>query len=402
MDQNDRRNQGPEIDPPRLIRATCAPGLSTWLEQEVRALGFDVVGTDYSGVEIKGRIADAMRLNLHLRTAYHVLQKFADLRVRDADELHERALRLPWERVISPDGYVTVTSTVKNDSIRNSMFANMRLKDAIVDRISSIHGRRPDAGNDGDRAVVHMFWKGDDCRISLDFSGRKLSDRGYRQIPRKAPMRETIAAAVLMAAGYDGSAPLLVPMCGSGTIAIEAALMATGRAPGLLRSNYGIKHLLTHDEKAWSTERNAAKKSGGHGQPALIHCSDIDADAVEAARRNACTAGVDHLIEFETCDFSDVRIPEHPGMILFHGEYGMRLGTDADPARMNKRIGDFLKQECGGWRGFVFTSKDLSGTIGLKARRRTPFENGGVDCRLLEFELYSGTKCSTNASTARS
>ena len=391
MEQHTPSRSLRDPDPPRLIRATCAPGLSTWLEREVIDLGHEVLRRDHTGVEIKGRMADAMRLNLRLRTAYHVLQKFADLRVGDGDALYERAIRLPWERVVPCDGYVTVTSMVKNDTIRNSMFANMRLKDAIVDRISTVHERRPDAGNDGDRTVVHMYWKGDDCRLYLDFSGRKLSDRGYRQIPRKAPMRETIAAAVLMAMRYDGTTPLLVPMCGSGTIAIEAALMATGRSPGLLRSNHGVKHLLTHDEKTWNDERAAARRSSGNRVPALIHCSDIDPDAVEAARRNARTAGVEQLIDFETCDFSDLNVPDTPGSIVFHGEYGLRLGSDEGSRKTNGLMGDFMKRSCGGWTGFVFTSKDLAGSIGLKARRRTPFENGGVDCRLLEFELYDGT-----------
>ena len=393
LDSKDPTNEATK-DPetPRLLRATCAPELAPWLRREVEGLGYEIQHADHTGVEIRGIMRDAMRLTLRLRTAYHVLQRFADLRAKDADAMYESALRLPWERVIPSNGYVTVTSTVKNESINNSMFANMRLKDAIVDRINGVHGHRPDAGSAGDRTVVHMYWNDEHCRVSLDIAGRKLSDRGYRRIPRRAPMRETIAAALLLETGYDGSTPMVVPMCGSGTIAIEAALIAAGRAPGLLRSNFGIQHLLTFDEDTWLEERNAAKKLRHRDQPAPIVVSDIDPESVDAARKNAITAGVDHLMEFHVCDFADTPMPDEPGVVILHGEYGQRLGGEMDLGEAYGRMGDFLKQKCGGWQGYVFTSRELSGKIGLKPKRRIPFEHGGVDCRLLSYELYSGTR----------
>ena len=217
------RHDDKEIDqdPLRLLRATCAPGLSGYLAGEIEALGHEITTKDHTGVEIKGTMVDAMRLVLRLRTAYHLLQRFADLKVADADQMYEAAVRLPWERVIPHDGYISVVSHIQNETIRNTMFANVRLKDAIVDRMQSVHGHRPDAGSNGDRTVIHLFWQNEFCRISIDLAGQKLSDRSYRRIPSKAPMRETIAAAVLAQMEYDGTRPLLVPMCGSGTIAIE-------------------------------------------------------------------------------------------------------------------------------------------------------------------------------------
>ena len=384
----------PGQDPPRLVRATCAPGLSPWLEQELRALGHQPVKTEHTGVEIKATMVDSMRLALRLRTAFHLLQRFADLTARTADQMYEEAVRLPWERVLGPDGYVSVVSSVRNESIRNSMFANVRLKDAIVDRISQVEGRRPDAGPKNDQAVVHLFWHNDHCRVSLDLAGRKLSDRGYRKIPHLAPMRETIAAAILMETGYDGSRPLMVPMCGSGTIAIEAALTAAGRAPGLLRNNFGLQHLRTFDENAWQTERNTAKKLRNKQPIAPIIATDIDPGAVEAAHKNAVTAGVDHLIRFEVGDFSVTPMPQERGTIILHGEYGERMGDPVQVCDTYRRIGDYLKKACGGWDAFVFTSKEMASEIGLKASRRTPFENGGIDCRLLRFEIYEGSRTS--------
>ena len=271
------------------------------------------------------------------------------------------------------------------------MFPNMRLKDAIVDRIQEVHGRRPNAGSDRTQSVIHLYWKDDQARISLDLAGQKLSDRGYRRIPFLAPMRETIAAAVLLETGYDGSRPLVIPMCGSGTLAIEGALLATQRAPGLLRSNFGMQHLLTFDEMQWKQERVNARKATLKNAPAPIIATDIDPHAVMAAKKNAATAGVEHLIEFHVCDFAETPMPETPGTIILHGEYGERLGDLLKLKDVYKRVGDFLKQSCPGWDGFVFTSHDLAGTIGLKTARRVPFENGGVECRLLRYKLFKGT-----------
>ncbi|MDG2291127.1 MAG: hypothetical protein P8L37_00580 [Phycisphaerales bacterium] len=385
-------------DPTRPYRVSCAPGLAPWLAAELEQLDLPVLSKDHTGVATKGTMIDGMRMLLHLRTAYHVLQRFADIKATDPDMLYAETTRLPWERVIPIDGYLSVISAVNTPSVNNSMFPNVRVKDAIVDRLQTVHGKRPDSGPKADRTVVHLYWKDDQATLSLDFSGRKLTDRGYRQLPGKAPMRESIAAALLMEAEYDGSSPLVVPMCGSGTIAIEAALLATGRAPGLLRSAYGIQHLATYDADVWRTQRYEAKRLAKKTTPAPIIATDNDEAMVEAARKNAVTAGVDHLIEFDVCDFADTEIPDATGTLIVHGEYGQRLGDIDELQSTYKRVGDFMKKQCPGWKGFVFTSRELAGTVGLKPAQRVPFEHAGVDCRLLRFNLYSGTE-RTNAVT---
>ncbi len=376
----------------RRHRVTCAPRLSLALEAELQALGLTIAGRDHTGVELDCTMTQAMQILLHSRIAFHVLQRFADLWAKDADGLYEGAVILPWERVIPADGYVCVTSVVDNPTIRNSMFANVRLKDAIVDHISDRVGRRPDAGANIDRAVVHLYWKHEDAKVWLSLSGRKLSDRGYRRLPGKAPLRETIVAAMLLEAQYDGTRPLVVPFCGSGTIAIEAALIATGRAPGLLRTNMGIQHLETFNSQAWGSTRLQAKKTRRKDSPAPIIASDIDEDMVHAAYRNAVTAGVDQLIEFHCCDFSNTPLPKIPGTIMLHGEYGQRLDTGEDLRGTYGRIGDYLKQCCAGWDAWVFTERSLLGAVGLKATQRTPYLNGDIDCRFARYELYDGVR----------
>jgi putative N6-adenine-specific DNA methylase len=380
-------------EPKRKTRVTCAPSLASYLKAELEALGFEALSMDKTGVETLATTNECMLLNLRLRTAFHVLQRFADINCRNADELYSEAKRLPWDRVIDPAGFLSVTSNVRNETITNSMFPNMRLKDAICDKLVAQNGKRPDAGSSTEGMVVNLHWVDNKARIYLNMTGRKLSDRGYRKMPFMAPMRETIAAAVLMEMKYDGSRPLVVPMCGSGTIAIEAALMAKQRAPGLLRSNYGCTQWLGADSDAWSEQRADAKKLMVKNDPAPIIASDIEEEAIEASKKNAVTAGVDHLIDFHVCDFAQTPMPEVCGDVVLHGEYGMRLGEDDDLVATYKRIGDYLKTDCAGWDGYVFTSgKPLIGAIRLKVARRTPFINAEIDCRLLRYELYRGSK----------
>ena len=383
-------------EPKRKTRVTCAPSLAPYLKEELKALGFECLSMDKTGVEIDATTTDAMHLNLHLRTAFHVLQRFADINCRNADELYSEAKRLPWDRVIDPVGFLSVTSNVRNDTITNSMFPNMRLKDAICDKLVQQVGKRPDAGAGTEGMVVHLHWVDNKARIYLNMTGRKLSDRGYRKIPFMAPLRETIAAAVLMEMKYNGARPLVVPMCGSGTIAIEAALMAKQRAPGLLRSNYACNHWLDADKDVWIQLRLDAKKQMVNGNPAPIVASDIEPDAIDASRKNATTAGVEHLIDFHVCDFASTPMPPENGDVVLHGAYGLRLGEDNDLLSTYKRIGDFLKTDCAGWDGYVFTSgKPLIAAIKLKVSKKTPFTNAEIDCRLLRYELYKGTKVTT-------
>jgi len=270
----------------------------------------------------------------------------------------------------------------------------VKVKDAIVDRINRKVGSRPDSGPDRNSAVVNLFWKDDKAWIYLNTSGVKLSDRNYRKMPHKAPLRESLAAAIIMATGYDGSQDIILPMCGSGTLAIEAALIAMNKPAGSLRTNFGFKHLKAFDDHAWQKIREDARKNIRKApQGKRIIATDIDPQAVEAARQNAKTAGVDQLIEFDVCDFADTNVPQTEGIVLMNPEYGLRLGDTEQLETEYKRMGDFFKQKCPGYTGYIFTgNKTLGGKVGLKASQRLIFYNGNIECRLLKFELYKGTK----------
>jgi putative N6-adenine-specific DNA methylase len=206
-------------------------------------------------------------------------------------------------------------------------------------------------------------------------------------------MLEALAAGTIMAANWDRESPFINPMCGAGTLAIEAALLATNKKPGLFRMNYGFMHILGYDEEVFLAERKKLKDQSKRQLPFKIIATDISEDSIDIAIKNAMTAGVDHLIDFDVCDFADTSVPEQKGVIMFNPEYGERMGEHSKLEATYKRIGDFMKQECKGYRGYIFTGNpDLAKKIGLRASRKIEFYNGKLDCRLLEYELYEGSK----------
>lgn len=377
------------------ILITAPKRLTSFLAKEVAALGYPVLAEQVTGVLTEGDITDAMRLNLWIRTGHRVLYLLKAFTAHDADELYQHAVQIPWEEWIDVDGYISVVSAVENPTIRDNRFANVRLKDAICDRLHRLYGRRPDSGPDTNQGVIFLHWQDDACSVYLDTSGQPLIRRGYRRIPWRAPMQESLAAAVVMATGWNGEENFINPMCGSGTLAIEAALIALGKAPGLLRSNFSFMHLCCTDEEAsaWKTMRAEAKQAARKTFPGIIIATDISPQAIEAAQKNAATAGVDHLIKFKVCDFRETPVPDGGGVVVLNPEYGERLGDERDLEEVYQGIGDFFKQRCKGYRGYVFTGNlDLSKRIGLRTSRRIPMYNTTIDCRLLEYELYEGSK----------
>jgi len=372
---------------------TCAPSLSQWLQKEIEALGHNVLLVRKTGIEIDGTLADSMRLNLWLHTAFAVLYMLDEFECRDAEALYRATVKLPWEDIIPANEYISIVSYVDNPSINNSMFPNLKLKDAIVDRIMKKEHRRPDSGPQRTNIVINLYWKDDRAWLYLNTSGNKLADRGYRRIPHKAPMQETLAAAVIMATGYTGEVSLVTPMCGSGTLAIEGALIAQNRAPGLLRANYGFMHLKGFNDVAWKAVRRETINAGEKKRNPRIIATDIDPDAVKAARKNAFTAGVEHLIEFGVCDFAETPLPPAPFIVVMNPEYGKRMGEISHLEKVYERIGDFFKQKCQGVTGYVFTGNlDLAKKVHLTPSRKFPFFNADIDCRLLKYEMYAGSR----------
>lgn len=376
-----------------VLLVTCAKAVTPWLAAEIRALGYHVDNQLKLGVFTRGTLQDAVFLNLKLRTAYRVLLQLESGKAESPFQLYKAIKAINWENYLDVDGYVSVNSSVKHSSIRDTRYANLKIKDAIVDRMRQVYGRRPDTGSDRHRAVVFVYWHDNSFSVFLDTSGEPLTKRGYRKVPLKAPMQETLAAAVIAATGWSGQSPFVNPMCGSGTLGIEAALLALNKAPGLMRSNFAFQHIKGFTRKHYDELRDKLRQESYKTISNKIILSDHDPKAVEAAQKNARTAGVEHLLQFQVCDFTDTTIPQGNGCIIFNPGYGVRLQQQKQLEGVYKRIGDFLKQNCVGYTGFVFTGNmNLASKIGLKTGRRYIFYNGDIESRLLKYELYAGSK----------
>jgi 23S rRNA G2445 N2-methylase RlmL len=373
---------------------TCNKRLSAYLQDEVIALGYEIVRFFPTGVELNITLTECIKLNLNLRCASQILYNINSFKANTPDELYTALVAMEWEELIDFSGYFSVTSNVDNPTITTPLFANLKVKDAIVDRFREKKNIRPNSGADANKTVVHLYWKDDEVDVFLDTSGETLAKHGYRKIPGKAPMLEALAASVILATQWDQKSPFINPMCGSGTLAIEAALLATNRRPGLFRMNYGFMHILGYDEEVFFAERRILKDQIIKNADLQIIASDISEDAVDVTRRNAKTAGVDTLITFEVCDFEETPVPEGgKGVVVFNPEYGERLGVHSKLELTYKRIGDFMKKNCKGYFGYIFTGNpELAKKIGLKADKKIEFYNGKLDCRMLEYELYDGTR----------
>jgi putative N6-adenine-specific DNA methylase len=376
------------------VTITCHKRMMPYLEQEVKDLGFNVEETFITGIKLKATVNECIKLNLNLRCASQVLYSLKAFEAINADEVYNNLCTYPWEDILPETGYFSITSNVSNESINNSMFANLRVKDAVIDRMRDKTGTRPSTGAALTGAVVHLFWKNEHAEVFIDTSGDSLARHGYRKIPGMAPMLESLAAATIYASRWDRKSPFVNPMCGSGTVAIEAAMIATNRSPGLFRTNYAFMHLKGYDEQVYLKEDAKLEQQIKEVPGLRIIATDYSERAIDNARKNAVAAGVAGLIKFAVCDFADTEIPANvPGVFYVNPEYGERLGEVTELEETYGRIGDFMKQKCGGYFGYVFTGNlELAKKIGLKAKRRIEFYTSTIDCRLLEYELYSGTR----------
>jgi len=271
-------------------------------------LGFKPERVFKTGVELSGTLTDCIRLNLNLRCASQVLFSLKEFRADNADDLYKTLIDYPWENILEVDGYFSISSNVDNPTINNSLFANVKVKDAIVDRFRNRTGERPNSGPELDKTVIHLYWKESLAEIFIDTSGETLSKHGYRKIPGKAPMLESLAAATLLATKWDRKSVFINPMCGSGTVAIEAILLATNRKPGLLRFNYAFMHLVDYDEKIYDAEFKKLEQQLVDVQGLKIIATDISEDAVNISKVNAGIEGVEELIEFAVCYFEETNI----------------------------------------------------------------------------------------------
>jgi len=360
---------------------------------EVQQMGYPVLNSSDKMLETRGGMADVVRLNYCLRTANRVLWHIGSVKAGDPKSLYEAISGIDWENYLSIDGYFSVDAYVRNRHVKDTRYANLTVKDAIADRMNSRFGKRPDSGPDKSKSVVFIHWVENACELYFDTSGETLARHGYRINPWKAPLQESLAAALLMASQWQLSDYFVNPMCGSGTLAIEAALMLAGIYPGAFRKNYGYMHIHGFDYSELDDLRAKHEIRGLKKFGTRIVATDNNIRALNAARKNAAQAGVSDLIRFDHADFSETFIPTGRGVVMLNPEYGERLGTIDQLEEVYGKIGDFFKKRCAGYTGYVFTGNlPLAKKIGLRTKSRSIFYNGKIECRLLEYELYQGRR----------
>ena len=371
--------------------APCPRGLESALVNELTVHGAQFVTPTEGGVGFAGGIELAYHANLESRLASRILWQVAHGRYRHEDDLYRLAKGVDWGRHFKVGHTLRVDLAATRSPLQSLEFATLRVKDAVCDRLRDDTGVRPSIDKRQPDVRVAVYLTDRDATVYLDTSGEPLFKRGYRRDTDEAPLRENLAAGLLALTGWTPDVPFLDPMCGSGTIAVEAALIAADRAPGLART-FGFQKLAWFDGPAWQRMKQAARDRI-HPAPAApaLFASDIAPGAVAKAQSNLRAAQVDAFVAVETADFLARPAPAPNGVLLANPPYGVRLDDLERVARFYPLAGDALKQHFAGWTAFFFTGDlRLPKLIHLKVTRKTPLFNGALECRLFEFPIVAG------------
>ncbi len=381
----------------RTFFATAPKGVEPLLAEELQALGAKSVAPGRGGVTFEGTLAVGYRACLWSRTANRVLLPIAGFVAVDAGSLYEGVHGIPWEEHLAVDGTLVVDFTATGSYFTHSRFGAQKVKDAIVDRFRERFGRRPSVDRQHPDLRVNCYALKDRVTLSLDLSGESLHRRGYREASVIAPLKENLAAALLLKAGWldiaRAGGVFVDPLCGSGTLPIEAAWMAADVAPGLLRERWGFSRWRQHDPSTWEALLVEARqrRDTGLAKALPVWGYDRDARAIRGALINAGGAGVAKLIHFECGDLNQVAAPEGRGLVMANPPYGERLGDLPELESLYAQLGDMLKQRFEGWKAAVFTgNSELGKRMGLRARKINAFYNGALQCKLLGFSVESG------------
>ncbi len=369
----------------------CPRGLEPALVQELTALACRSIAASDGGVACTGDWADVYRINLHSRVASRVLCQVAHGRVASEQDAYELARQVPWPRWFRAEQTIKVKVEGKNTRLRRLDVVGLKVKDAVCDVFRADGGVRPSVNKANPDIRIHAFIQQQEGFLFVDTSGEALFKRGYRTDTGEAPLRENLAAGMLLLAGYDGSQPMLDPMCGSGTIVIEAALMATQRAPGLKR-RFAFEQLLEFDAGLWQNLRQAAQDKILAAAPQAISGSDINRFTLKQAIKNAQQAGVDDVIDFQVRDVTECRPNGENGILMSNPPYGVRLEDEWFLQALYPQLGSCLKQYFAGWLAcFLSADKNMTRAMRLTPKRKIPLFNGNLDCRLFVLEMVAGS-----------
>lgn len=385
----ERRYKRQAWAPEHHFFAVTAPGLEPLCAAELKALGLDEVQVLPGGVAFGGKLDAAYRANLWLRTSGRVLLRLKDFRVRRWDDLLRQAASVPWEVFIAPGASLAPQATLRQSNLKHTGRVGEVVFEAVVKHLTELGLEPPLLAKPSDEEAQRLLVRGEDRRamISLDSSGPNLHKRGYRQFGGKAPLRENLAAALLLLCGYDGSRTLLDPLCGSGTLAIEAALMARRLPPGGKR-HFVFEQWPCYRDKTWQHLKAKALEEAHDKAPALIVGQDRQNQAVRLARENAALAEVGDDIQFKRADFFKAKPPAGPGLVVLNPPYGKRLGSVRQAQDVITRLGKHLRKAYRGWDcGVVLYRPEWASLLGLKEEARLEAPFGGLKVTLLHGKV---------------
>jgi putative N6-adenine-specific DNA methylase len=370
------------------LTAVTFGGLEQVLARELRQLGASKVRPGRRAVRFEGDVALLYRANLQLRTALRVLRPIATFSIRTQRQLYENVQGVRWDALMGVGDTLAVDSAVSSTVFRHSKYAALVVKDAVVDQFRGAYHARPSVDTADPTLRIHLHVRGNLCAVSLDSSGESLHRRGYRLASTRAPLSEVLAAAIVMLCGWDGRCPLVDPMCGSGTLAIEAALVAMRRAPGLLRKRFGLMRWRDFDRRLW--DRAVREAEAAQCRPTCaITGADVSARAVAAARDNAARAGVSSIVRFVQQPFDRFSPGREGGVVLLDPPYGKRLAV-GDTREFGAQVGRRLAEAYAGYRAWIISAApQFFDGVGLRPFARHRLDNGGLACELRGFGLGS-------------
>ncbi|MEM9136977.1 MAG: THUMP domain-containing protein [Cyanobacteria bacterium P01_F01_bin.42] len=369
--------------------ATVARGLEELAAQELQELGAKKVQPGFCGVSFKGDRALLYRTNLWARLPFRILRRLQHVSCRTAEELYNGIQTIDWSDYLNPDYSLAVTATGKNNRLNHSHFTALQVKNAIVDQQRQRFSARSfvDAKHPDVRINVHI--NRDRCVVSLDSSGNSLHRRGYRSAMGAAPLKESLASALIRLSDWQPDQTFFDPLCGSGTLPLEASLQALNLAPGLMRDRFGFQTWMDFDFDLWQGLLSEAQAQQKTTVPGLILGSDNNPDVIEQAQFNAQQCGVQTWVNFETRELSTIEPPTDSGVIFCNPPYGERLSSSQELGEFYRQLGTTFKERFKGWVAYVLSgNKKLSQTIGLRSSDRFAVYNGSLPCQLLRYELF--------------
>ena len=371
--------------------APCPRGLEAVLAQELAALDATGIRTADGGVHFAGSFLLCYRANLESRIASRILWRVAGAQYKSEDDIFKATLALKWPQWFDVGNTLRVNLAAVRCPLKSIDFVTLRIKDAVCDAFREKCGERPNVNTQAPDVRIHAFLTADQLTLYVDTSGEPLFKRGYRTAAGDAPLRENLAAGIVRLSGWTPDDAFLDPMCGSGTLPIEAALIALNIAPGARRS-FGFEKLRNFDRAAWEKLRVDAKARERPREALPIFGSDLYGDELKTARANVAAAGLDAVVQFKQANVLEMPAPAASGVIVTNPPYGVRLGETHELAEFYPKLGDALKQRFSGWRAYLFTGDaQLPKLIRLSASKRTPLFNGALECRLLEYKIMAGS-----------